>query len=53
MEKREIRLPDGRHLIDAVESFRERVSREYARETGRAPLIFRVEAAEGAGEILG
>ena len=96
MEKREIRLADGRHLIfytfesprcdvppalpassesepeprapesqrgdhctvnlgrsDAVESFRERVSREYARETGRAPLIFRVEAGDGAGEILG
>jgi galactokinase len=38
---------------DAVESFRERVSREYARETGRAPHVFRVEAGDGAGEILG
>lgn len=36
----------------AVEVFRDRITHEYARETGHQPLIYISEAGEGASEIL-
>jgi galactokinase len=37
---------------DAVAAFRERIMREYARRTGREPVVFAVESSNGASEIL-